>query len=236
MLRCVGYCKSWQICLFTLFVVKNLWVNTPPMERIAVLLCFFVILFIYLEKPFAARVFYKDIPLQIVDYIMNKPMGIKQNTVLKTSFGCLFQAILKVDMGLDFLSPMEICVRIIFGAYAYNMMLLRELLNLLQNTTYNPLKRRYDTTHLSIDQVVLSVFLFSLCIIIFINLAIYYFYFALGAVVIECSRLFYKVAVASMMSSESPSQVVNEVLGSLPPLGVFMKRFLFGELLNQIYD
>lgn len=188
----------------------------------------------YVNRPHAIASIFVESPLRSMDYIMNQPMGIKQNTVIKTILGTLFKTILPVDMGLNFTLPIRICTRIIFAAYSYNMMILMDIFNLLQNKTYNPIKKRTDTIHLSVDQIVLSVFLFSFGFIIYTNLVVYYMYFVFLSFVLELLRLAY-VGAEAAMDGRSPTAALQLAVGGTLSYKTVAKRVFTGELLHRIY-
>lgn len=204
------------------------------MEKVFFHIIFGVAIFVYINNPHIITSLFVESPLRSMDYIMNQPMGIKQNTVIKTIFGTLFKTILSVDMGLYFTLPIRICSRIIFAAYSYNTMILMDIFNLLQNKTYNPIKKRTDTIHLSVDQIVLSVFLFSFGFIIYTNLVVYYVYFVFLSFVLELLKLAH-IGAEAAMCRRSPTAALHSATGSVFSYKTFVKRIFTGELLHRIY-
>ncbi|KAI5181087.1 hypothetical protein PAEPH01_2784, partial [Pancytospora epiphaga] len=188
----------------------------------------------YVSRPNIITTFFVQTPLRAMEHIMNQPMGIKQNTIIKTLLGTLFKKILAVEMELEFLVPVEMCISIIFAAYSYNMMILRDIFHLLQNKTYNPIKKRIDTIYLDVDQIVLSVFLFSFSFIIYTNLVVYYMYFIFLKLVIEIIQLFYLGFLAAI-DGGSPTAAIMAAVGNSFSWMEFIRRIFTGELRNLIY-
>ena len=165
---------------------------------------------------------------------MNQPMGIKQNTIIKTSLGNLFKTIICMDNGMDFTGPLRVCAYIISIVYSYNTMILRDIFSLLQNKTYNPAKKRIDSISLGIDQIVLSVFLFSFSFIVYTNLVFYYTYFVLVSLALETLRLAY-VCAEAVICKRDLGHVWMMFMGSVFSRRIFLKRIFTGELFRRIY-
>ncbi|KAI4292904.1 hypothetical protein PAPHI01_2178 [Pancytospora philotis] len=188
----------------------------------------------WLVDPFRLRALLVDAVLGSIDYIMHQPFGIKQNTIIKTLLGSVFKQILSVDTGLDLSMLLCVCTRLIAAVYAYNMMVLMDIFDLIQNKTYNPSKKRIDTVYLDTDQIVLSVFLFSFGIIIYTNLVLYYIFFVFIAVCTEAARLLWS-AVDALPGGGAISPQFEARGGSFSYIRL-LRRIFTGEFLYQVYQ
>ncbi|OQS54348.1 hypothetical protein EHP00_1418 [Ecytonucleospora hepatopenaei] len=72
----------------------------------------------------------------------------------------------------------ELCFYMMKYVNIFNVMLIKDSFNLFRNKMYNDVKKRYDTIHLEIDQVIIVVILFCFLLHIYANIAIFYVYFA----------------------------------------------------------
>lgn len=198
---------------------------------IAILL---VLILIIIYNPDIIHNIFTEMPLKSIDYIMNKPLGIEQNTVIKTMLGKLFKQIISLKIHEDFTLPLLICTRFIFIIYSINMMMLKDIFSLIKNKTYNPVKKRFDTIRLDTDQTVLSVFIFSACAIIYMNLVIYYMYFVIIAFALEFINIF-KIGASELLFNRSPLVAWNNYLNfNISPI-IIIKRIFTGELYKRIY-
>lgn len=120
-----------------------------------------------------------------IEYIAYQPIGIKHNRILKTVFGKTYKFILDPNYCFDIIASLRLCSKIAFVVYSQVFKVIREIFELLNNSTYNPHMKRYDTIYLQIDQIVLSVILIAILLVIFINLIMFYCFFAAVYVAIE---------------------------------------------------
>ncbi|KAK6090791.1 hypothetical protein P3W45_000036 [Vairimorpha bombi] len=133
--------------------------------------------------------FFVDIPSMAIQYIKDQPMGIKQNTVIKENLGVVFHMMvygqtiiykylyllsLVTDFDKFFV---QISIKFIFKIHAYILSTLLEILGLFRNRTYNKIKKRFDTVKLSIDQIIMSVLLFSVFLLTYVNIICYYIFY-----------------------------------------------------------
>lgn len=225
MVRRISVISAVFIALMSLQLAIEQWVFSA---------IFVLAIVLYILSPHAVHALLVRFPLHSMNYIMNQPMGIKQNTVIKTFFGTLFKHIIRVDTGMDFAQPLQICSSIIFSAYSYNTMILMDIFDLLRGKTYNPKKKRTDTIQLSVDQIVLSVFLFSFGFIIYTNLVVYYMYFVFLSCMLEIIRIV-SVGAEAAIDGRMPLAACSAAIGHSFSKQKFVGRIFTGELLGKIY-
>jgi hypothetical protein len=127
-----------------------------------------------------------DFPDQVISYIVNQPMKIKQTTVIKQSLGgvarlvCIWQkAVLDTQHPLIFVNkvflfPVYCWLHAFTAMYFPLLVAFKEALHLLKNSSYNPLKKRNDCANLTTDQIFLTVLLFSFFLFLIINMVCFY--------------------------------------------------------------
>lgn len=138
-------------------------------------------------------------------FISNDPFGIKHDkkiTKIILNIWTLllypnnnFNNIILVDNFSLYLLRFKVCSFIIFNLYYYIFRGLNELLDLLNNKTYNSKMKRYDKIYLKTDQIVIAVLMFCLLIFLYLNLMFYYLFFAFCMifyqVIINCIEFIY---------------------------------------------
>lgn len=124
-----------------------------------------------------------------IEYILDQPIGIKHNRMLRIVFGQSYKAMLDPAHCINILSSLKICCRFVFVIYRQVLKTLIEIFDLLNNRTYNSVMKRYDTVCLSPDQIVLAVFLFAIMLIIFMNLIVLYGFFTIIYLIILVLKL-----------------------------------------------
>ena len=146
-----------------------------------------VIILIWITE-LAARLFHVAlVPIHslVVEYVMWQPLGMKLNTVVKMNLGRIFQEILWSTAFTDAFLGVKCSTYFIAHIYAYNSLLLIDIGALLRGRCYNPWRKRIDRISLETDQIILSVILFSLSLVMFSNIFIYYFYFVFAFSIAE---------------------------------------------------
>lgn len=112
-----------------------------------------------------------------IEYILYSPIGIKQNRVLMAIFRKVYRSVLDFDCPFNTLKSLRTCCQATFFIYNQIFKILREFADLLNNRTYNPHMKRYDTIYLQTDQAVLSLIFITLILIVFANVILLYVFF-----------------------------------------------------------
>lgn len=169
-----------------------------------------------------------------VDYIMGCPFGIKQSFVVKTTLGNVFIQLISPAYVYDIIFSTRVCCFITFEVYKYTFMTLKEILHLLNNRTYNPVMKRFDSIYLNIDQIVLSVLIFSILAIFLFNLVLFYIYFVILYFLVELGYVLQLILIEIVFSDSSTS--VFELFLSGFQKSIFNRNFfyrvLYGELIS----
>ncbi|KAM0681195.1 hypothetical protein GINT2_000390 [Glugoides intestinalis] len=146
------------------------------------LLFFFIIwssLYFKLRRHILCLIF------KFIDYLFDQPTGLKQNRVLMQVFTKIYKAILDQDTCFDITGSLKLCMFITFFVYRQTLIYLKELLDLLNNRSYNPMMKRYDMIVLRNDQLILSIVLFAVLLVIFANIIVIYWAFVAIYIVVE---------------------------------------------------
>ncbi|ADM11327.2 uncharacterized protein Eint_040360 [Encephalitozoon intestinalis ATCC 50506] len=157
-------------------------VTYPKKRRIG---CFIMpVILCILRKPL--EYFLVNIPSRIVDYIMNSSVEEKQIITIKTTLGAyvkFFTTIQSLFLRLGFpvvfidgiyMIPTAACLSIFSRLGLFLAKLLVESIHLLNNSSYNPLKKRRDSVVLNTDQIFMSVLIFSFLLLITFNVVHFY--------------------------------------------------------------
>lgn len=124
-----------------------------------------------------------------IDYLIDQPTGLKQNRVLMQVFRKTYKAILDHDACIDITGSLKLCMFITFFIYRKTLIYLKELLDLLNNRSYNPMMRRHDMIILRTDQLILSIVLFAVLLVIFANLIVVYWAFVVIYILLELKHI-----------------------------------------------
>lgn len=143
--------------------------------------------------------FYIEIPVMYTRYIMYKPLRIKLNVVIMQGLGQLFIKILQLPTYPEFILPLRICQKIISTIYTFNLIVQRETKDLLRNKMYNSLNKRTDVVYLSMDQKFIAIFIFSISMIIHMNIIVYYIFFTFISCILETVNLIYPISFELVM-------------------------------------
>lgn len=130
-----------------------------------------------------------EIPRNTTTYIMTQVAGVEQNAAVKM----VFCAVARVFYSLQsmairrgcpvvfvnslYLVPTRLHLSIFFGLYSSLITVLIESIQLLNNSSYNPLKKRRDAIILSTDQIFMSVLIFSFSLLVLMNIARFHLLF-----------------------------------------------------------
>ncbi|ELA42446.1 uncharacterized protein VICG_00545 [Vittaforma corneae ATCC 50505] len=165
-----------------------------------------------------------------IEYIVYRPVGIKHNRILKIVLGKAYKSILDPSCCFDVLTSLRICSKIAFGAYSQVFKVIREIFELLNNRTYNPYMKRYDTIYLQVDQIVLSVILMTILLIIFANLILFYCFFVVIYLVTEATLIGWEL-FEDLIEENSVEMAFKRLRNKyLLKKSYFGKRILTGEL------
>lgn len=146
---------------------------------------FVIPVFLYLLRA-AAEYLLVGIPQHMADYIMNYSTEEKQIVTIKTTLGtyikffCSIQgAFLRLGFPIVFIDEIFIIPTTMYlFAFSYICsFLVRSLIesiHLLNNSSYNPLKRRRDSVILNTDQIFMSALIFSFILLIMFNIVHFY--------------------------------------------------------------
>jgi len=93
----------------------------------------------------------------------------------------------------------KICSFIVFRAYKAVYGILKDTYDLLNGKTYNPLMKRYDSVYLKVDQILISILLFTIMFIILRSIVFFYCLFLSMSILIK----FFELVFLSAMSSGS---------------------------------
>lgn len=151
-------------------------------------------------------------PIVAIQYIIAQPTGIGQSKIIKTLLGNAFIYILDLQEEADHAVSLKICACIVSTAYFHVFKFLEEIFYLLNDRTYNSAMGRYDVLHLKTDQIVLSVFLFSVLAIVFFNLVLFYFFFALMVIPVRLFEALLDAAASGCPTKMSLGKQIRNTL------------------------
>lgn len=126
-----------------------------------------------------ARKYIKNTIISIIDYIIRHPFVGNRNSVINILLGRYFKSIIAEDGCYNIIIPLGLCIRIVSVLYKHIFAFLAQMIDLLNNRTYNPYMKRYDTIHLQTDQIALVIVLTAVLLIIFANVIALYMLFAI---------------------------------------------------------
>lgn len=152
-------------------------------------LLYYFIIAAFLLFYYKIRKFLLKSILLSIEYFVYQPIGIKHNKILRTVFGKSYKSILDQNYCFDLISALRFCSKVVFFIYRNVFKTLREMLELLNNTTYNDKMKRYDTIYLQTDQIILTVILTSILLVIYSNLILIYSFFVLIYLIIEILQI-----------------------------------------------
>jgi hypothetical protein len=145
-----------------------------------------VLLYLFLD---VAEYLLVGIPEHVIRHITNQPIGVKQNTAIKTTLGalatvsCSLQR-LTIRLGCPvvfvnniYLLPTHGYLLLFSSLYSTLTAAFVEVIQLLNNSSYNPLKKRRDSIILSTDQIFMSVVMFSFYLLIIMNVICFHAFF-----------------------------------------------------------
>ncbi|AFN82807.1 hypothetical protein EROM_040380 [Encephalitozoon romaleae SJ-2008] len=146
---------------------------------------FVIPVFLYLLKTTIEYLFV-GIPQHMVDYIVNCSTEEKRIITIKTTLGtyikffCSIQgAFLRLGFPIVFIDEIFVVPTTMYlSAFSYACSFLArsliESIHLLNNSSYNPLKRRRDSVILNTDQIFMSALIFSFILLIMFNIVHFY--------------------------------------------------------------
>ncbi|AFM98087.1 hypothetical protein EHEL_040350 [Encephalitozoon hellem ATCC 50504] len=147
--------------------------------------CFIIPVFLYLLRR-TVKDFLVGLPQHIVDYIVSCPAEKGQAVTIKTTLGtyvrffCSMQGVfLRLGVPVVFIDEVFLIPTIAYlhafsHVCSFLVSLLIESVHLLNNSSYNPLKRRRDTMILNTDQIFMSALIFSFVLLIMFNIVHFY--------------------------------------------------------------
>lgn len=130
-----------------------------------------------------------EIPERVVRHITNQPMGVKQNTAIKTTLGSLLRVscssqrlAIRLGYPVVFVNNMYLLPTygyLVLFSFLYSVLTTSfiEVVQLLNNSSYNPLKRRRDSIILGTDQIFMSAVMFSFYLLIVMNVICFQAFF-----------------------------------------------------------
>lgn len=167
-----------------------------------------------------------------VKYIMGCPFGIKQSFVVKTTLGNAYLQLLSPGYTSDIISSIKVCCFITFKVYRHTFLTLKEIFHLLNNKTYNPVMKRFDSIYLNIDQIVLSIMMLSVLSIFWLNLMLFYIFFAIIYLLIEIAMVLQSISIEIIFTGHLIS--VFTILKSEFKKSVFYKNFFYRLVNGQL--
>ncbi|CAD25230.2 hypothetical protein [Encephalitozoon cuniculi GB-M1] len=142
--------------------------------------CFVVPVLLWLLRR-AVEYLLVDVPQHAVNYIVSCSAEAKQIITIKTTLGAFirfFCAIQKaflrmghpiVFVGGIYVIPTTVYLGALSRTCSFLASLLIEAVHLLNNSSYNPLRKRRDSVILNTDQIFMSVLIFSFLLLIMFN-------------------------------------------------------------------
>ncbi|KAM0671943.1 hypothetical protein CWI42_040880 [Ordospora colligata] len=121
-------------------------------------------------------------PAYASDYVMQLSVVAQKGMSIKRTFGEFLKICCNIQKGLMltgsplvfvagiYKMPISFYVFVLSSVYRGLMSLLVDAIQLFNNCSYNPLKKRTDSVMLNTDQIFMSVLVFSFCLLIMLNI------------------------------------------------------------------
>lgn len=162
--------------------------------------CFLVPMALWLARG-AVEYFLAEAPRRVIAHIADASAEAGDAITIKTTLGTLLRPFYTAQkmllrlgspvvlVGGLHMVPTTMCLSVFSRMYSALTGSLVEAVHLLNNSSYNPLKKRRDSVILSTDQIFMSVLVFSFLLLIIFNIAHFHVFFVLVALCSEALKM-----------------------------------------------